>query len=198
MGAPRGPGHPHKSSSSPCIPTGSENPKPTANSLKMSPGACIPVLQVSSGVTQPLPLPLRRATARPCIFLLQLHQGGSKVPGPWFRSQSQASTSASGNPGGTEAHAAGWWLPGTQSSVLRPRPTPLPANKQTPVVEDGHGDDGQPVIVHVVGGVHHGGVLLLSGNTDTQAAQCAGRPQLWKGFETWPSLRDPRTTAGFS
>lgn len=75
--------------------------------------------------------------------------------------------------------------------MLRPRPTPLPANKQTPVVEDGHGDDGQPVIVHVVGGVHHGGVLLLSGNTDTQAAQCAGRPQLWKGLETRPSLETP-------
>lgn len=75
--------------------------------------------------------------------------------------------------------------------MLRPRPTPLPANEQTPVVEDGHGDDGQPVIVHVVGGVHHGGVLLLSGNTDTQAAQCIERPQLWKGLETQPSLEIP-------
>ena len=76
-------------------------------------------------------------------------------------------------------------------AVLRPRPMPLPANEQTPVVEDGHSDDGQPVIVHVVGGVHHDGVLLLSGNTDIQAARCVGRPQLWKGLETWPSLETP-------
>lgn len=66
-------------------------------------------------------------------------------------------------------------LPGPPSLPLpgwRPHPTPIPAHEQTPVIEDGQGNGSQPVVVHVAGGVHHNGFLLLSGNTETHK-QCS-------------------------
>lgn len=71
------------------------------------------------------------------------------------------------------------WLPSPLPAPLplplpmwRHCPIPLPAYQQTPVIEDRQGDDRQPVVVHVAGGVHHHGVLLVSGNTDTRTVQC--------------------------
>lgn len=67
-----------------------------------------------------------------------------------------------------EAHTAGGQPPGAQSSVPS-CPSRLPAHEQTPVVEDRHGDDSQPVVVHVAGRVHHNAVLLLPGNAHTNS-----------------------------
>lgn len=40
-------------------------------------------------------------------------------------------------------------------------PCRLPANKQTPVIEDRQGDGGQPAVVQVAGRVHHDRILLF-------------------------------------
>lgn len=204
-GAPQGP---HQSSSPPCPAPqlAWESPKPTAQeSCRPTPLSCIRNAQPSSAYPQknsnsPLYVP-SKAQVRRLQGARTPTTHPKHKPSPGLQRAVMSSFKPSYN--GETGHTAEWWphgdqrsgLPsGTRSSALRPgclAPPALPgwgprlpAHEQTPVVEDWQGNDNQPVVVHVAGGVHHDGVL--PGNTVTQTIQCVERPQVWGVLEIWP------------